>query len=87
VEAGGDEQDRADGDQDGRAGGQLERPPGAQHLEHQQGRAQVGQAGRDPGQEVEGVPPPAAVARATVSSFTASAASAVRPTSRLSELK
>ncbi|HJW59134.1 MAG TPA: hypothetical protein VJ931_05825 [Actinomycetota bacterium] len=34
-----------------------------------------------------GVPPPAAVARATVSSFTASAASAVTPTSRLSELK
>jgi hypothetical protein len=24
-----------------------------QHLEHRQGRAQVGQAGRDPGQEVE----------------------------------
>ena len=34
-----------------------------------------------------GVPPPAAVARAMVSSFTASAASAVTPTSRLSELK
>ncbi|HYJ73756.1 MAG TPA: hypothetical protein VE265_14925, partial [Actinomycetota bacterium] len=47
VEAGRDEQDRADGDQDGRAGGQLEGPPGAQHLEHQQRRAQVGQAGRD----------------------------------------
>ena len=53
VDAGGDEQHRADRDQDRRPGGQLERPPGAQHLEHQQGRAQVGHAGRDPGQQVE----------------------------------
>jgi hypothetical protein len=54
VEAGGDEQHRTDRDQDRRPGGQLERPPGTQHLEHQQGRAQVGQAGRDPGQQVKG---------------------------------
>jgi hypothetical protein len=53
VEAGGDEQHRADRDQDRRPGGQLERPPGTQHLEHQEGRAQVGHTGRDPGQQVE----------------------------------
>jgi hypothetical protein len=54
VDPGGHEQHRADGDQDRRAGGELEGPARAQHLEHQQGRPQVGQAGRDPGQEVEG---------------------------------
>jgi hypothetical protein len=54
VDPGGHEQHRADRDQDGRAGGQLEGPPGLEHLEHQQGRPQVAQAGRDPGQQVQG---------------------------------
>jgi hypothetical protein len=87
VDAGGDEQHRADRHQDGRPGGQLERPPRTEHLEYQQGRAQVGHTGRDPGQQVDRVPSPAAVARAMVRSLTASAASAVTPTSLLSELK
>jgi hypothetical protein len=53
VDAGGHEQHRADRHQDGRPGGQLERPPRTEHLEHQQGRAKVGHTGRDPGQQVD----------------------------------
>jgi hypothetical protein len=53
VDAGGDEQHRADRDQDGRAGGELEGSPGPQDLEDQHGRAQVGQAGRNPDEQVE----------------------------------
>jgi hypothetical protein len=87
VDAGGHEQHRADRDQDRRPGAQLERPAGPQHLEDQQGRPQVGHAGRDRARRSTGVPPPAAVARAIASSLTASAASAVTSTSRLSELK
>jgi hypothetical protein len=54
VDPRGDEQHRADRHQHRRADGELERPSGAQHLEHQQGRSQVGHAGRYPGQQIEG---------------------------------
>jgi hypothetical protein len=53
VDTGGDEQHRAGRHQRRGAGREMDRPPRHEHLEHQQRRGQVGDAGRQPGQQVE----------------------------------